>query len=587
MPDVKVDDWQMPWNAKSDAGRLAAGIPQSNFWASDPSGLDQVGCVYTAQGFEFDYVGVIFGSDLRWDPATESWIGDPELLARLDGQTSARRRASRPREADLPRPAHPRPEGLLRVLSGPRHATIRSKPNGLGREPLIRDERWPVARLIPITSATGQEAKERNAASALLAVLSVVNEFGRTLLKPLGAPAGKIEVFVEVPFKVDGGKTLRPDGLIGVTRAGKTWWALVECKIADQLLVVGQMEAYLDLARTVGIDAVLSISNQFTSSSSDYPIPIDRKKLKRVSIHHWSWVRVLTEAEVQRQYRGVKDPDQAYILGELIRYLSDPRSGVVQFDDMGPSWTAVREGARLHTLRKSDPHVDAIAARWDELIRFLSLDLTKELGRDVKQLMRREESTPVARHQALRDSLASKGRLYAELQIPDTAGSLEIVADLGSRQIIVSTEVAAPQDGQGRGRISWIVRQLQKAPVDLTVETRLARTSSRTMGQLSAIREDPGLLLPDGGREIRAFRLSLTRDLGLNRAAGRGSFIDGVVGASKTYYRDVLQNLTAWKPRAPRLPVQDVEAEPLPPGTPEPIEVALQTASEEMEGETQ
>jgi hypothetical protein len=450
---------------------------------------------------------------------------------------------------------------------------------------VIRDERWPVARLIPITSSTGQEAKERNAASALLAVLSVVNEFGRTLLKPLGAPAGKIEVFVEVPFKLDDGKTLRPDGLIGVTRAGKTWWALVECKIADQLLAVGQMEAYLDLARAVGIDAVLSISNQFTSSSSDYPIPIDRKKLRRVSIHHWSWVRVLTEAEVQRQYRGVKDPDQAYILGELIRYLSDPRSGVVQFDDMGPSWTAVREGARLHTLRKSDSQVGAIATRWDELMGFLSLDLTKELGRDVKQLMRREESTPAVRHQALRDSLAYNGRLYAELQIPDTAGSLEIVADLGSRQIIVSTEVAAPQDAQGRGRISWIVRQLHKAPADLTVETRLFRMASRTTGQLGAVREDPTVLLPGAGREIRAFRLSLTRDIGLNRAAGRGSFIDSVIDATKTYYRDVLQNLTAWKPRAPRLPVPGAETEPFPAGAPEPIEAAIQNAAEEMDGE--
>jgi DUF2075 family protein len=77
VPDVKVGAWQMPWNAKSDAGRLADGIPQERFWASDPRGINQVGCIYTAQGFEFDYVGVIFGRDLGWDPATESWIADP------------------------------------------------------------------------------------------------------------------------------------------------------------------------------------------------------------------------------------------------------------------------------------------------------------------------------------------------------------------------------------------------------------------------------------------------------------------------------------------------------------------------------
>jgi DUF2075 family protein len=77
VPDVKVGAWQMPWNAKSDAGRLANGIPQERFWASDPRGINQVGCIYTAQGFEFDYVGVIFGTDLRWDPASELWVADP------------------------------------------------------------------------------------------------------------------------------------------------------------------------------------------------------------------------------------------------------------------------------------------------------------------------------------------------------------------------------------------------------------------------------------------------------------------------------------------------------------------------------
>jgi len=67
----------MPWNARPEAGALAKGIPKADFWASSPLGIDQVGCVYTAQGFEFDYVGVIFGRDLRYDPEAASWIGDP------------------------------------------------------------------------------------------------------------------------------------------------------------------------------------------------------------------------------------------------------------------------------------------------------------------------------------------------------------------------------------------------------------------------------------------------------------------------------------------------------------------------------
>ena len=449
---------------------------------------------------------------------------------------------------------------------------------------LLRDERWPVARLIPITSSTGVEAKERNAASALLAVLSHVDEFGRTLLKPLGAPAGKIEAFVETPFKLDNGRTIRPDGLIGVTRAGRTWWALVECKIGDQQLTAEQMEAYLDLARAVGIDAVLSISNHYTTSSSDYPIAVDRKKLRKVALHHWSWVRVLTEAEVQKQHRGVKDPDQAYILDELIRYLSDPRSGVVQFDDMGPSWTKVREGARIRTLRRTDADVAAIANRWDELIRFLSLDLTKELGRDVQQLARRQEALAADRAQALRRSLAEQGRLYADLQIPDTAGPLEIVADLSTRQIVVSTDLPAPKEGQSRGRLSWLLRQLQKAPPDLTVEVLLARTSQTLSAPLGQIRNDPTVVLPDRSREIRGFRLSLSRDLGLNRQAGRGSFIDSVLAGVRTFYGEVLQQLTAWKPRAPKLRVTEGPIERETADVPESVESAIESAGEEADG---
>jgi uncharacterized protein len=74
-PDVRVGDWWMPWNAKAETGRLAPGIPKSDFWASDPRGIEQVGCVYTAQGFEFDYVGVIFGPDLVYRTLDGGWVG--------------------------------------------------------------------------------------------------------------------------------------------------------------------------------------------------------------------------------------------------------------------------------------------------------------------------------------------------------------------------------------------------------------------------------------------------------------------------------------------------------------------------------
>ena len=62
MPDLRQEDWLL-------------GIPKVDLWAYDPNGINQIGCIYTAQGFEFDYVGVIFGNDLYYNPDKGKWEG--------------------------------------------------------------------------------------------------------------------------------------------------------------------------------------------------------------------------------------------------------------------------------------------------------------------------------------------------------------------------------------------------------------------------------------------------------------------------------------------------------------------------------
>ncbi len=66
--DVKINGFEMPWEKKNEFWK----------WATDDSGMEQVGTVYTAQGFEFDYIGVIFGNDLVYDMGEEKWIAKPE-----------------------------------------------------------------------------------------------------------------------------------------------------------------------------------------------------------------------------------------------------------------------------------------------------------------------------------------------------------------------------------------------------------------------------------------------------------------------------------------------------------------------------
>ena len=74
--DVVIGDYRRPWDAKPGNWRLAPGIPPASLWATDPNGINQIGCVYNIQGFELDYVGVIWGKDLRYDLDRQLWVGD-------------------------------------------------------------------------------------------------------------------------------------------------------------------------------------------------------------------------------------------------------------------------------------------------------------------------------------------------------------------------------------------------------------------------------------------------------------------------------------------------------------------------------
>lgn len=70
--DVKIGNWSKPWNVKGDRG--VGGYLSGELWAIDPKGFDQIGCVYTAQGFEYDWNAVIFGPDLVWRSGV--WVAE-------------------------------------------------------------------------------------------------------------------------------------------------------------------------------------------------------------------------------------------------------------------------------------------------------------------------------------------------------------------------------------------------------------------------------------------------------------------------------------------------------------------------------
>ena len=54
--DIQIGDFEMSWN-------LGSGEP----FAVSETSINEIGCIHTSQGLEFDYVGVIIGNDIRYE----------------------------------------------------------------------------------------------------------------------------------------------------------------------------------------------------------------------------------------------------------------------------------------------------------------------------------------------------------------------------------------------------------------------------------------------------------------------------------------------------------------------------------------
>ena len=433
----------------------------------------------------------------------------------------------------------------------------------------MSEESWHEARLIPTSGINGADEQERRATSALLAVLGAVKEFGRSFVKPFGAPGGNLECYIEVPFSLSE-RRLYPDGLIRVSRGNRSWTALVEVKTGSNQLVTEQLGSYLDIAREQGFDAVITISNEIPAVPGQHPTKVDRRKLRKVQLHHVSWSQVLADAVMQKEFRGVADPDQAWILGELIRYLEHRKSGALEFDDMGEAWTDVRDAVAAGTLRPSDRGVGEVIARFDALLRFASLQLGRQLGAEVIPVLTRKElAEPGTRIQTMTTPLCQSGVLSGAIRIPDTVGNLVVTADLRASKVTCHVDIDAPREGRPTTRVNWLVRQLKSAPNSVRVESFVARGRGSAMAELlGTVRESPTALIDDSGKEIRSFRVASTASMGTKRGRGRGAFIDSVLDTVDAFYVEVLGSLRAWSAAPPRLRPTDAAAKGIDTGIP-------------------
>jgi hypothetical protein len=425
---------------------------------------------------------------------------------------------------------------------------------------------WQKARLFSNVGISGAREQEPRATSALLSVMFAVPSFGRGLLKALGAPAGEITTFTEVRLQDADGVTHVPDGAIVVEKGKRRWSALLEVKTGRNEVPPDQILRYLDLARRYGFDALITVSNEIVADPEELPYKINGQKIGKLSVRHLSWWQVLTEAIVQHRFRGVDDPDQAWTLNELIRFLTDERSGASGFLGMGESWVKVRDGARDGTLKSSGPEALAASARWEQLVEYLCLNLSQELGVVVRAKHPRGKK-PAERVAEASRSFAENATLSGLISVPGAVGPLELLADLKAKQLTTSVPLDAPTDGKrALTKVNWLLRQLHDAPGDLRVDVRFPNRQIGTSSLLRDCREDPAaLLLPnEPGCPPRSFVLALTKPVKAKAGSGAGSFVEEVRRQTVDFYRDLVQDLKPPPPSTPKLPDAEEQDEAQP-----------------------
>ncbi len=436
------------------------------------------------------------------------------------------------------------------------------------------DKNWQRARLIPVVGTGAGNEREQRATSALLAVMSIVRPFSNAILGPLGASraaAAHVDAFIEPPFKTGIKTDVRPDGLIQVTYGSQTpFTALVEVKTGTNILMADQLNAYIDIARAERFDHVITISNEIAPSEGIHPTAgLKVQKNSRVKVAHFSWTRIAALAVRVKERIGINDREQEWVLDELLRYLEHASSGALEFDDMGEHWVAVREGVRNGSIKRTDVGVADVARRWDQLLTYSAMKLEIQLNETVEEVIpRAQRDDASSRQKAFVKELSETGALSGSLRVPGAIATLDIVADLRTRQVSISSSFRAPADKKARGSLSWLLRQLDDAPGRLLVEAFPKGAAHGATAQVAKLREDATDLLSEMPGDIAKFKIQLITDLGVNRRNGKsGGFVESVLGAVSKYYGSVLQHLVPYQEKAPQVVTPFVVAEDPPLGS--------------------
>ncbi len=319
-----------------------------------------------------------------------------------------------------------------------------------------------VSRLFPSLSETN---KEMRATSTFLSVIRGVPELLSVLVSSIGVSINDrttLQAYTEVIPTKGLDKEYRPDGLLYVKNR-KVWSCFIEAKVGKSELESSQLEHYVRLAKLNGVDAVLTISNEFSARLDQSPVELSRRTLGKIRLLHLSWREILSTSEGMLSSGQNLDREKRFLLEEFARFLRDQGVGNTDFSAMPRAWAELNDKISAKTkISHRDPSLYDVATALQQQYSEMAIILTEHLGVQCKLRLSRDEKKD--RHkwtERIQKNIASSGVSYATFEIPNAAADLNVQVDIGRGSIRMSVELwqLAPKKTP-YGKAAWVVNQI-------------------------------------------------------------------------------------------------------------------------------
>ena len=311
------------------------------------------------------------------------------------------------------------------------------------------------ARLIP--SPDRKSSFETTLASIFLSSVKLIKEFRDDIFSDLKVKRNGTFYFFTEPTFFDCKD--RPDGLILQVVAGEIRDAVIlEIKHKNAEIDDSQIIRYMDLAKTLGISKILTISNQFVPDPSISPVKV--KPHKGIVLYHFSWQYLLTIAHVllYKNDHNISDEDQVSIMREVVAFWESSDSGVYGFTQMRNGWKEIVKTFTTGSIpKKDDKQVQDAILSWQQEERDLSLILSRKLGLLVKIASAQEIHKRI---ESDYKTLISKKYLSSRFKVENIVSPIDVIAHFDLRTIEMSVLVEAPEKGI-KGQIGWMRRQIE------------------------------------------------------------------------------------------------------------------------------